>query len=165
MRQETDFRTRPMVLVGGRPVLWHVMKVLNQHDISKFVVCTSYKDEYVDNYFSNYDSNVSIWSTHDRFFQGRKLGTDVSNGVFIPEYASLDATFVLQYRSARALAARYKVLDRLLFPDLSGPVLLEVFAYADQAGEPLVASRPNAQGEFVSPSLANIDPPIDAIHV
>jgi hypothetical protein len=52
-----------------------------------------------------------------------------------------------------------------LLPGLSGPVVLEVFKYVDQAVEPLVASRRNAQGEFVSPSLADMDPPIDATHV
>jgi NDP-sugar pyrophosphorylase family protein len=45
------------------------------------------------------------------------------------------------------------------------PVVLEVFTYVDQAVEPLVVSRRNAEGQFVSPSLADMDPPIEATHV
>jgi hypothetical protein len=44
-------------------------------------------------------------------------------------------------------------------------VVLEVFTYVDQAVEPLVVSRRNAEGQFVSPSLADMDPPIEATHV
>lgn len=114
---------------------------------------------------NNNDGYVSIRTTHDRYFEGRKLGTDGSNGVFIPEYASLAATFELPYRSARSPAELENVLDELLLPGLSGPVVLEIFTYVDQAVEPLVASRRNAQGQFVSASLADMDPPIDVTRV
>ncbi|SON63243.1 Acetolactate synthase isozyme 2 large subunit [Mycobacterium simulans] len=114
---------------------------------------------------NNNDGYVSIRSTHDRYFEGRKLGTDGSNGVFIPDYASLAATFELPYRSARSPAELDKVLDELLLPGLSGPIVLEVFTYVDQAVEPLVASRRNAAGQFVSASLADMAPPIEAAHV
>lgn len=155
-----------MVLVGGRSVLWHVMKILSHHDVSKFVICTRCRDEYVNSYFSNGDGNVATWSPQDRFCEGRWLGTDVSNGAFVPEHACLAATFRLPLRrSAQSPAERYTVLNRLLLPDLSGPVWLEVFPYDNQVGEPLVSPRPNAQGEFVSPSLAGMDPPINTIHV
>jgi glucose-1-phosphate cytidylyltransferase len=54
MREETEFRPKPMVEIGGRPVLWHIMKVLGQQDITDFVVCTGYKSEFIKNYFTNY---------------------------------------------------------------------------------------------------------------
>lgn len=54
MREETEFRPKPMVEVGGRPVLWHIMKVLDQQQIRDFVVCTGYKSEMIKSYFSNY---------------------------------------------------------------------------------------------------------------
>lgn len=54
MREETEFRPKPMVEVGGRPVLWHIMKVLGQQGLEDFVVCTGYKSEYIKNYFTNY---------------------------------------------------------------------------------------------------------------
>lgn len=54
MREETEFRPKPMVEVGGRPVLWHIMKVLGQQGITDFVICAGYKSEYIKNYFYNY---------------------------------------------------------------------------------------------------------------
>ncbi len=54
MREETEFRPKPMVEIGGRPVLWHIMKVLGHQGVEDFVVCTGYKSEYIKNYFTNY---------------------------------------------------------------------------------------------------------------
>lgn len=56
MREETEFRPKPMVEVGGRPVLWHIMKMLGQQDITDFVICTGYKSDVIKNYFLNYES-------------------------------------------------------------------------------------------------------------
>ena len=56
MREETEFRPKPMVEVGGRPVLWHIMKMLGQQGLEDFVVATGYKSEIIKNYFSNYGS-------------------------------------------------------------------------------------------------------------
>jgi glucose-1-phosphate cytidylyltransferase len=78
MREETEFRPKPMVEVGGRPVLWHIMKVLGQQEIQDFIVCTGYKSEMIKNYFTNYaavnhdftvklgkDENIKYHGTHD----------------------------------------------------------------------------------------------------
>jgi glucose-1-phosphate cytidylyltransferase len=54
MREETEFRPKPMVEVGGKPVLWHIMKLLSAQGIRDFVICTGYKSEYIANYFANY---------------------------------------------------------------------------------------------------------------
>lgn len=56
MREETEFRPKPMVEVGGRPVLWHVMKILSQQGLNEFVVCAGYKSEMIKYYFANYRS-------------------------------------------------------------------------------------------------------------
>ena len=64
MREETEFRPKPMVEVGGRPVLWHIMKILGHYDFSQFVVCTGYKSEYIKSYFANYGvSNLDFTIT------------------------------------------------------------------------------------------------------
>ncbi len=80
MREETEFRPKPMVEVGGRPVLWHIMKILGHYGISEFVVCTGYKSEYIKSYFSNYGasnldftitlgdhSSIRYHGSHDEF--------------------------------------------------------------------------------------------------
>lgn len=57
MREETEFRPKPMVEVGGKPVLWHIMKVLAANGINDFIICAGYKSEYIKNYFYNYGSS------------------------------------------------------------------------------------------------------------
>jgi acetolactate synthase-1/2/3 large subunit len=113
---------------------------------------------------NNNDGYVSIRSTHDRYFEGRKIGTDGSNGVFIPEFRSVAATFEIPYRAAHSEAELDTVLDDLLAAGLTGPVLLEVFTYVDQAVEPVVTSRRDAEGRFTSPSLADMDPAVEENH-
>lgn len=54
MKEETEFRPKPMVEIGGKPVLWHIMKVLAQQGITDFIICAGYKSEFIKNYFANY---------------------------------------------------------------------------------------------------------------
>ncbi len=80
MREETEFRPKPMVEVGGRPVLWHIMKILSQQGIKDFVICTGYKSEFIKNYFTNYgavnqdftvtlgdQAGITYHGSHDEF--------------------------------------------------------------------------------------------------
>ena len=54
MKEETEFRPKPMVEIGGKPVLWHIMKMLAQQGIKDFVICAGYKSEFIKSYFANY---------------------------------------------------------------------------------------------------------------
>ena len=54
MREETEFRPKPMVEVGGNPVLWHIMKILGHQGINEFIICTGYKGEVIKRYFYDY---------------------------------------------------------------------------------------------------------------
>jgi len=56
MREETEFRPKPMVEIGGRPVLWHIMKNLAHFGISDFIVATGYKSDMIKDYFLNYEA-------------------------------------------------------------------------------------------------------------
>ena len=56
MREETEFRPKPMVEVGGRPVLWHIMKNLAHFGINDFIVATGYKSDMIKEYFLNYEA-------------------------------------------------------------------------------------------------------------
>jgi glucose-1-phosphate cytidylyltransferase len=56
MREETEFKPKPMVEVGGRPVLWHIMKILSSQGINEFVICAGYKAEVIRDYFLNLKS-------------------------------------------------------------------------------------------------------------
>ena len=54
MREETEFRPKPMVEIGGKPVLWHIMKVLGTQGITEFIICAGYKGDQIKRYFFNY---------------------------------------------------------------------------------------------------------------
>ena len=60
MREETEFRPKPMVEIGGQPILWHIMKNLEQGGITDFVIATGYKSEVINNYFSGHPEWQSL---------------------------------------------------------------------------------------------------------
>ena len=59
LREETEFRPKPMVEIGGRPVLWHIMKTLSYQGINDFVICLGYKGDYIKDYFMNYEARTN----------------------------------------------------------------------------------------------------------
>lgn len=54
LREETESRPKPMVDVGGMPILWHIMKIYAHHGITDFVICLGYKGYLIKEYFANY---------------------------------------------------------------------------------------------------------------
>jgi glucose-1-phosphate cytidylyltransferase len=59
LSEETSVRPKPMVEIGGRPILWHVMKIYAAHGIMDFVVCLGYKGYLIKEYFANYFLHMS----------------------------------------------------------------------------------------------------------
>lgn len=59
LREETEYRPKPMVEVGGRPILWHIMKSLSSQGINDFVICLGYKGDQIKDYFLNYESRIN----------------------------------------------------------------------------------------------------------
>ena len=55
IREESEFRPKPMVEIGGRPILWHIMKHLSKFGIKDFVIATGYKSNMIKEYFLNYE--------------------------------------------------------------------------------------------------------------
>ncbi|MGD9973838.1 MAG: glucose-1-phosphate cytidylyltransferase [Desulfatirhabdiaceae bacterium] len=55
LREETEFRPKPMVNIGSRPILWHIMKYYAQHGCQNFVLALGYKGEMIKNYFCHYE--------------------------------------------------------------------------------------------------------------
>ena len=52
--EETDTRPKPMVEIGGRPILWHIMKIYSHYGFNEFVICCGYKGYVIKEYFANY---------------------------------------------------------------------------------------------------------------
>lgn len=59
MREETDFRPKPMVMIGNRPILWHIMRNFAFFDVKDFIICSGYKGEVIRNYFRDFRTEVS----------------------------------------------------------------------------------------------------------
>jgi glucose-1-phosphate cytidylyltransferase len=57
--EETVSRPKPMVEIGGRPILWHIMKIYSAHGIHDFIICLGYKGYLIKEYFSNYFLHMS----------------------------------------------------------------------------------------------------------
>lgn len=59
LSEETSTRPKPMVEIGGKPILWHIMKMYSSHGINDFVICCGYKGYIIKEYFANYFLHMS----------------------------------------------------------------------------------------------------------
>jgi glucose-1-phosphate cytidylyltransferase len=59
LREETEFRPKPMIPIGGRPILWHIMKHYRIHGVRDFILCLGYKGDIIRDYFLNYRNYTS----------------------------------------------------------------------------------------------------------
>lgn len=55
LREETEFKPKPMVKIGDRPILWHIMKIYAHYGFKRFILCLGYKGEMIKEYFYNYE--------------------------------------------------------------------------------------------------------------
>jgi len=56
LREETEFRPKPLVDVGGRPIIWHIMKIYAHYGFQNFIVCLGYRGNMIKEYFLNYEA-------------------------------------------------------------------------------------------------------------
>lgn len=69
LSEETSVRPKPMVEVGGRPILWHIMKLYSTYGVNEFIICCGYKGYVIKEYFANYFlhmSDVTFDMSHNR---------------------------------------------------------------------------------------------------
>lgn len=57
--EETHLKPKPMIEVGGRPILWHIMKIYSSHGVNDFIICCGYKGYVIKEYFANYFLHMS----------------------------------------------------------------------------------------------------------
>ena len=76
LREETEFRPKPMIAVGDRPLIWHIMKIYAHYGCTDFMLCLGYKGQSIREYFFNYD-----WNHSDVLLElGSKSVTKLNNG-------------------------------------------------------------------------------------
>lgn len=59
LSEETQLRPKPMIEIGGKPILWHIMKIYSSHGVNEFIVCLGYKGYLIKEYFANYYLHMS----------------------------------------------------------------------------------------------------------
>ena len=76
LSEETDSKPKPMVEIGGKPMLWHIMKIYSFHGVNDFIICCGYKGYVIKEYFANYAMHMSDvtfdFSTDETIFYERK---------------------------------------------------------------------------------------------
>ena len=109
LREETEFRPKPMVNIGEKPILWHIMKIYSHYGFKEFVLCLGYKGEKIKEYFNNKNPDVpKDWvvtpvDTGERAEKGARLKK-------IQKYIT-DATFMVTYGDGLANVDIAKLLD------------------------------------------------------
>lgn len=108
LREETEFRPKPMLEIGGKPILWHIMKIYAQHGFREFVLCLGYKGEMIKDYFLNYEAmnnDFTIW-----------LGQKEKNGVeFHGNHGEAEWSVTLAETGVNAMTgARVKRIERYI---------------------------------------------------
>lgn len=116
LREETEFRPKPMVEVGSKPILWHIMKIFAHHGITDFVVCTGYRGDVIKEYFLDYearnnDFTITLGRSHDIVFHDQhqesewrvtvaETGADTETGARVKQierYIGNDDRFMVTY--------------------------------------------------------------------
>ena len=81
MKEETEFRPKPMVSVGGKPILWHIMKIYESYGFNEFIIALGYKGDYIKNYFLNqeyflHDMAIDTKTGESKIFRNSKKNHD-----------------------------------------------------------------------------------------
>jgi len=147
LREETEYRPKPMVPIGDRPILWHIMKIYAAHGFKEFVLCLGYKGELIKEFFRNY-----LWNTCDVTLSlGRRA--DVR---FHGHHDEEDWTITLADTGAESMTAwRIRSIDRHLGDDERF-----LLTYGDGVGDvpvPAVIAAHRASGKLCT--LTAVHPP------
>ena len=113
LSEETDYIPKPMVLIGGRPILWHIMKIYGYYGINDFIICLGYKGYIIKEYFTNYlrhmsDMTIDLLSGEIKIHQSESepwrvtlidtgLGTGTGGRIRRVRQYLRDETFCLTY--------------------------------------------------------------------
>jgi glucose-1-phosphate cytidylyltransferase len=112
--EETHLKPKPMIEIGGRPILWHIMKIYSHHGIHDFIICCGYKGYLIKEYFANYflhmsdvtfDMAQNVMEVHQRHAEPWKVtlvdtGDDTMTGGRlrrVAPYLGDDETFCFTY--------------------------------------------------------------------
>jgi len=107
LHEETEYKPKPMVLVGGKPILWHIMKLYSHYGFNDFVLCLGYKGEMIKDYFDK--NKIPGWNI---IFADTGLECQTGGRVAqIKKYLGEDENFFLTYGDGVSNVDINKLLD------------------------------------------------------
>ena len=139
LREETESRPKPMVEIGQRPILWHIMKTFSHYGYNDFVLCLGYKGDQIKNYFLNYeklssDVRVELGSGNVEIFNGHE---------------EQDWRVTLVDTGLHTMTgARLKMVEKYIDSDLDINKLLAFHQKQDKIGLVTGVSPPSRYGEL-----------------
>jgi glucose-1-phosphate cytidylyltransferase len=109
LREETEFRPKPMVTIGSRPILWHIMKIYAHHGFREFILCLGYRGQMIKEYFLNYEA----WNNDFTIHLGSKARVE-----FLEAHAEQDFQVTLVDTGQETMTGgRVKRAERLIGDD------------------------------------------------
>jgi len=106
LSEETQVRPKPMVEIGNKPILWHIMKIYSHYGVNEFIICCGYKGEIIKEYFANYYLHRS-----DVTFDMQKNEMEVHNNQAEPWKVSLVNTGLHTMTGGRLKRVRHLLND------------------------------------------------------
>lgn len=85
LKEETEFKPKPMVLIGGKPILWHIMKIYAHYGFNEFIIALGYKGDYIKDYFLNQKYFQHDFTLHTKTGT-TKIHRDKSDGKLIDDF-------------------------------------------------------------------------------
>ena len=88
--EESHLRPKPMIEIGGKPILWHIMKIYSSHGVNDFVICLGYRGYMIKEYFANYflhmsDVTLDLAGNREARFR-EQLGKNAPASLVVLEY-------------------------------------------------------------------------------
>jgi glucose-1-phosphate cytidylyltransferase len=95
LMEETESRPKPMVEIGGKPIIWHIMKLFSTYGFNDFILCLGYKSDFIKDYFMNYylynsdmtidltTNNINVHISKKESFKVTLVDTGVFTNTFV----------------------------------------------------------------------------------
>ena len=171
--EETQYKPKPMVEVGGKPILWHIMKEYSYYGFNEFIICAGYKQEYIKQWFSDYfiyNSDVTFDFTngentlivHDRHIDRWKVtvvdtGLNTMTGGRIKRVQPYigNEPFMMTYGDG---VCDVNIRDLVLFHQQHGKIATLTSVLLDQSKGVLDIGGDNAVKSFREKNIADCAP-------
>ncbi|OHB49675.1 MAG: glucose-1-phosphate cytidylyltransferase [Planctomycetes bacterium GWF2_41_51] len=178
--EETEFRPKPMIEIGNKPVLWHIMKIYSHYGVNEFIICCGYKGYMVKEYFANYflhtsditfDMQSNDMQVHQKYAEPWKVtlidtGIDTNTGGRLKRVAKYvgNETFCFTYGDGVADIDIAKLIDfhrqQKTIATLTGIQTLGRFGTLDIKNNKVVKFKEKPEGVWVNSGFFVLEPPV-----